>query len=67
MAPYFARYMKRKRVIYRLIRNNNRCTHILFGEVDNSLLKGNIFGLIGFAKLLEDLYVKQTITLVMQD
>lgn len=57
-ALYFAQHVKEENAIYRFIRNNNMCTHILFGEVDNSLLKGSIFGLIGFAKLLEDLYVK---------
>lgn len=35
------------------------CSHILFVEVDHSLLERNIFGLIGFAKLLENLSVKQ--------
>lgn len=34
-------------------------SHILFVEVDHSLLKRNIFGLVGFAKLLENLSVKQ--------
>ena len=41
-------------------------THVLFAEVDNSLLKGNVFGLIGFAKLLENLSVKQIIVLVTE-
>lgn len=31
------------------------CTHILFVEIDHSLLKSNIFGLISFAKLLKNL------------
>lgn len=31
------------------------CTHILFVEIDHSLLKSSIFGLISFAKLLKNL------------
>lgn len=31
----------------------------MFVEVDHSLLERNIFGLVGFAKLLENLSVKQ--------
>lgn len=38
------------------------CTHILFGEVDNPLLEGHVFGLVGFAKLLENLCIKQIMT-----
>lgn len=33
-------------------------THILFVKVDHSFLKSNIFGLIGFAKLLKNLFVQ---------
>lgn len=30
-------------------------THILFVEIDHSLFKSNVFGLIGFAKFLKNL------------
>lgn len=35
-------------------------THILFVEVDHALLKRDIFGLVGFAELLENLRAKRT-------
>lgn len=38
------------------------CTHILFAEVDHFLLKGSIFGLIGFAQLLKNLSVTNMVT-----
>lgn len=42
----------------------HNCTHVLFVEIDHSLLESNVFGFIGFAKFLKNLPAKHKITSV---